>query len=141
MIIWNVTLNDFKFVTIIITDNKAKCVSWQLTCPLRSQEKVSGCELAQRTEEVGRSMFNKDHRKRDKIRTERFHFKVLRLRSSPICRNQHFIAKVPGSSPGGSREFKVGMVLVRKNLFIQRYKTRLGRNSTVGNLGGEKDAE
>ena len=87
IIIWHVTLSDFKFVTIIITDNKAKCVFWQLTCPLRSQEKVGGCELAQRPEEVGRSMFNKDNRKRAKIRTERFYFKVPRLRSSPIWRN------------------------------------------------------
>ena len=87
MIIWNVTLSDFKFVAIIITGSKAKCVSWQLTCALRSQEKVGGCELAQRPEEVGKSMFNKNNRKRAKIRTERFHFKVPRLTSSPTCRN------------------------------------------------------
>ena len=45
---------------------------------------------------------------------------------------------VPGSSPGGSREFKVGTALARENLFIWRYKIRLGRNSIVGKLSGEK---
>ena len=42
--------------------------------------------------------------------------------------------RMPGSSPGGSREFEAGMESVRKNLFIWKYKERLGKNSVVGKL-------
>ena len=45
---------------------------------------------------------------------------------------------LPGSSPGGSREFEAGTALARKDLFIYRYKIRLGRNSVVGKFSGEK---
>ena len=41
---------------------------------------------------------------------------------------------LPGSSPGGSREFKAGTESARKDLFTQRNKERLGRNSVVGKL-------
>ena len=39
-----------------------------------------------------------------------------------------------GSSPSGSREFEAGMESARKDLFTQRYKERLGKNSVVGKL-------
>ena len=41
---------------------------------------------------------------------------------------------LPGSSPSGSREFEVGTESVRKDLFTQRYKEKLGKNSVVGKL-------
>ena len=40
----------------------------------------------------------------------------------------------PRSSPGGSRVSKVGTESVRKDLFTQRYKEKLGKNSVVGKL-------
>ena len=43
-------------------------------------------------------------------------------------------ANLPGSSPSGSREFKAGAELVKKDLFIQRYKKRLGKNSVIRKL-------
>ena len=50
---------------------------------------------------------------------------------------------VPGSSPGGSRviqrEDRIG--ILGKNLFNYRYKERLEKNSVVGNISGEKEAE
>ena len=45
---------------------------------------------------------------------------------------------MPGSSPGGSREFEAGMALARKNSFVYKYKIRLGKNSVVGKFSGEK---
>ena len=43
--------------------------------------------------------------------------------------------RLPGSSPGGSREFEVGMESASgKGLFNQKYKERLGTNSIVGKL-------
>ena len=36
---------------------------------------------------------------------------------------------MPESSPDGSREFEAGMESVRKNIFIWKYKERLGKNS------------
>ena len=45
---------------------------------------------------------------------------------------------MPGSSPGGSREFKAGTELARKDLFTQRYKERLEKNSVVGKLVEKK---
>ena len=43
-----------------------------------------------------------------------------------------------GSSPGVSREFEAGTALAREKTFIYEYKIRLGRNSIVGKLSGEK---
>ena len=45
---------------------------------------------------------------------------------------------VPGSNPGGSREFEAGTALAREKTFIYEYKIRLGRNSIVGKLSGER---
>ena len=45
---------------------------------------------------------------------------------------------MPGSSPGGSREFKGWTALERNDLFIYEYKIRLGNNSIVGKLSGER---
>ena len=50
------------------------------------------------------------------------------------CSGHHLL----GSSPGRSREFEVGTVLARKDLFIYLYNIRLGRDSVVGKLSGEK---
>ena len=47
-------------------------------------------------------------------------------------------AGLPGASPGGSREFEAGTALAREKTFIYEYKIRLGRNSIVGKLSGEK---
>ena len=44
-----------------------------------------------------------------------------------------------GSSPGGSREFDEGTELARRDLFNQRYKERLGKNSVVGKLVEKRD--
>ena len=44
------------------------------------------------------------------------------------------LKQVPGSSPGGSREFEAGTESARKDLLTQRYKERLGKNSVVGKL-------
>ena len=46
--------------------------------------------------------------------------------------------KLLGSCPGGSRVIRSGDGVARKNLFIQKYKERLGRNSVVGKFSGEK---
>ena len=43
---------------------------------------------------------------------------------------------VPGSSPGGSREFEGWTALAWKNLFIYECKIRLGNYSVVGRLSG-----
>ena len=39
-----------------------------------------------------------------------------------------------GSSPGGSREFEGWMESEKRDLFNQKYKIRLGKNSVVGKL-------
>ena len=46
---------------------------------------------------------------------------------------------VPGSSPGGSREFEARTELASwKELFNYRYEARLEKGSVVGNISGEK---
>ena len=48
---------------------------------------------------------------------------------------------MPGSSPGGSRVIQSGDGIGEEKLiylFNQKYKIRLGRNSVVGKLSGEK---
>ena len=51
--------------------------------------------------------------------------------------------KVRGSSPGGSRVIPRGdgIGVLGKNLFNYRYKERLEKDSVVGNISGEKEAE
>ena len=48
-----------------------------------------------------------------------------------------------GSSPGGSRVIQRGdgVGVLGKNLFNYRYKERLEKDSVVGNISGEKEAE
>ena len=50
---------------------------------------------------------------------------------------------LPGSSPGGSRVIRRGdgIGVLGKNLFNYRYKERLEKDSVVGNISGEKEAE
>ena len=50
-------------------------------------------------------------------------------RQERVCLRQ-----VPGSSPGGSREFEVGMESAGKDLFTQGYEERLGKNRGAGKL-------
>ena len=51
--------------------------------------------------------------------------------------------KVRGSSPGGSRVIRRGdrTCILGKNLFNYRYKERIEKDSVVGNISGEKEAE
>ena len=51
--------------------------------------------------------------------------------------------KMPGSSPSGSRVIRRGdgISILGNNLFNYRYKERLEKNSVVGNISGEKEAE
>ena len=55
------------------------------------------------------------------------------------CSGHHLL----GSSPGGSRVIRRGdgIGVLGKNLFNYRYKERLEKNSVVGNISGEKEAE
>ena len=49
------------------------------------------------------------------------------------------IVWVPGSSPGGSREFEAGMALVREKLiYLTGNIKRLRGNSIGGNFSGER---
>ena len=50
---------------------------------------------------------------------------------------------MPGSSPGGSRVIQRGdgVGVLGKNLFNYRYKERIEKDSVVGNISGEKEAE
>ena len=47
-----------------------------------------------------------------------------------------FCALLPGSSPGGSREFEGWTALAWKDLFTDCYKIRLRNYSVVGRLSG-----
>ena len=46
--------------------------------------------------------------------------------------------RLPGSSPGGSREIRRVNGVGEESLFIWKYKIRLGRNRVVGKFSGEK---
>ena len=50
---------------------------------------------------------------------------------------------VPGSSPSGSRVIRRGdgIGVLGKNFFNYKYRERLGMDSIVGNISGEKEAE
>ena len=50
---------------------------------------------------------------------------------------------LPGSSPGGSRVIGRGdgISILGKNLFNYRSRERLEKDSIVGNISGEKEAE
>ena len=62
----------------------------------------------------------------------------LRLKELFALQNPLTAAGVqPWWIQGDSKGRRIG----EENLFIWRYKIRLGRNSIAGNLGGEKDAE
>ena len=68
---------------------------------------------------------------------------VNTLETNPWSVFLSFFAKLPGSSPGGSREFKGGgmaLASLEKYIFNYRYRERLETDSVVGD-SVEKEAE